>query len=124
MCNYHTAQQLRTIEKKESRAELSGDIEKMMTKSFPGWVSSHSTSNLTTGINLPDPGRHLIYKGGASTTLPALRAQPVAAPPDPAWVEGSSWRPPGAGDHNGGGGGEWEDTCRLLFSHPLRYKLS
>lgn len=60
MCNYHTAQQLRTIEKKESRAELSGDIAKMMTKSFPGWVSSHSTSKLTTGINLPDPGRHLI----------------------------------------------------------------
>lgn len=25
----------------------------MMSKSFPGWVSSHSTSNLTTGINLP-----------------------------------------------------------------------
>lgn len=61
MCNNHTAQQFKMMEEeKESRADLSGDIEKMTNKSFLGWISSHSTSNLTTGINLPNLGRHLI----------------------------------------------------------------
>lgn len=43
--NYHTAQQLTIIEKKESWAELSGDIEKMINHFWGGYVSSHSTSN-------------------------------------------------------------------------------
>lgn len=58
-CNYYTAQQLKTI-KKESRAEHSGDVEIMMNKSFLGWVSSHSTCNLTTGTHANGGGGHLI----------------------------------------------------------------
>lgn len=53
----------------------------MINKSFlGGYASSHSTSNLTTGINLPNLGRHFIQTGGAGTTPPALRAQPVVTP--------------------------------------------
>ena len=42
-CSYHTALQFKMIEKKESRAEHSGDIENMINKSFPKGVSNHST---------------------------------------------------------------------------------
>lgn len=56
MYNYHAAQPFKMIEKEESRAELSGDMEKMINKSFVGWVSRHSPSCITTGINLPDLG--------------------------------------------------------------------
>lgn len=40
----------------------------------------------------------------------------MASPPDPAWVEGSSWRPPGAGDHHGGGRGMGGHTQTAVFT--------
>lgn len=124
--NYHTAQQLMIIEKKESWAGFSGDIEKMINKSFlGGYASSHSTSSLTTGISLPHLDRHIIQTGGANTTLPALRAQPVVTPIP--HLEGQvalgrllhtmELTPAHMPTIR-------QDTCRLLFSHPLRYTLS
>lgn len=47
--NYHIAQQFKMI---ESRGKHSGDIEKVMNKSFLERVSSHSTSNLTTQLDI------------------------------------------------------------------------
>lgn len=79
----------------------------MMNKSSLGWVSNHSTSNLTTGINLPNLGKAFNFERRSWQDLACTESTASGPTQIPSRQAGSH-----------------VSTVRLLFSHPLQYTLS